>query len=84
MALQLMTIHASKGLEFDCVFLIGTADGILPSGKDDVDMDEERRLLYVAVTRAKHRLYVSYPARSSNSSNENKASRFLLDALSRI
>ena len=83
-ALQLMTIHASKGLEFDCVFLIGTADGILPSGKDDVDMDEERRLLYVAVTRAKHRLYVSYPARSSNSSNENKASRFLLDALSRI
>ena len=82
-AVQFMTIHASKGLEFDNVFLIGAADGILPSSKDDVDLDEERRLLYVAVTRAKKKLYISYPARSANSNNENKASRFLQDAFSR-
>lgn len=82
-AVQVMTIHASKGLEFDNVFLIGVADGILPSSKEDVDLDEERRLLYVAVTRAKKKLYVSYPARSANSQNENKASRFLQDAFSR-
>ena len=75
-----MTIHASKGLEFDNVFLIGAADGILPSSKEDVDLDEERRLLYVAVTRAKRKLYVSYPVRSANNSNENKASRFLREA----
>lgn len=79
-AVQLMTIHASKGLEFDNVFLIGAADGILPSSKEDVDLDEERRLLYVAVTRAKRKLYVSYPVRSANNSNENKASRFLREA----
>lgn len=82
-AVQLMTIHASKGLEFDCVFLIGAADGILPSGKDDVDIDEERRLLYVAVTRAKRKLFVSYPVHSTNSSNDNKVSRFLREAFSR-
>lgn len=81
-AVQFMTIHASKGLEFDNVFLIGAADGILPSSKEDVDLDEERRLLYVAVTRAKKKLYISYPAHSANGNNENKASRFLQDAFS--
>ena len=81
-AVQLMTIHASKGLEFDTVFLIGCADGILPSSKDDVDLDEERRLLYVAITRAKRKLFISYPDRSANNSNENKASRFLQEAFS--
>lgn len=81
-AVQVMTIHASKGLEFPAVFVIGCADGILPSSKEGVDIDEERRLLYVAVTRAKSKLYISYPARSTGSSNENKASRFLLDAFS--
>lgn len=81
-AVQVMTIHASKGLEFPAVFVIGCADGILPSSKEGADIDEERRLLYVAVTRAKQKLYISYPASSTGSSNENKASRFLLDAFS--
>lgn len=82
-AVQVMTIHASKGLEFDTVFLIGAADGVLPSARDDADLEEERRLLYVAVTRAKRKLYISYPMRSINSTDTNKASRFLLDAFSR-
>ena len=79
---QLMTIHASKGLEFDTVFLIGCYDGALPSSRDDADPAEERRLLYVAVTRAKKHLYISYPSHTKNSTDENKASRFLQEAFS--
>lgn len=79
---QLMTIHASKGLEFNTVFLIGCYDGALPSNRDGVDQEEERRLLYVAVTRAKKNLYISYPTHSDNSTDENKASRFLQEAFS--
>ena len=79
---QLMTIHASKGLEFNTVFLLGCYDGALPSNRDGADPGEERRLLYVAVTRAKKKLYISYPAHSENSTDENKASRFLREAFS--
>ena len=82
-AVQVMTIHAAKGLEFDTVFLIGAADGILPSSRDDADLEEERRLLYVAVTRAKRNLYISYPLRSGDDDHENKASRFMQEAYSR-
>ena len=59
------------------VFLTGCYDGALPSNRDGVDQEEERRLLYVAVTRAKKHLYISYPTHSENSTDENKASRFL-------
>tara|TARA_R100001143_G_scaffold63591_1_gene73015 strand:- start:35683 stop:37689 length:2007 start_codon:yes stop_codon:yes gene_type:complete len=63
--LILSTIHSSKGLEWNVVFLIQCLDGIIPSGYaiDDPDqMDEEIRLLYVAVTRAKDSLFLTYPA----------------------
>ena len=62
-AVVLMTVHASKGLEFPVVFLAGMEDGIFPSGQDrdsESEMSEERRLAYVAITRAKEMLYISY------------------------
>ncbi|MDZ4699815.1 MAG: ATP-dependent helicase [Rhodothermales bacterium] len=62
--LILSTIHSAKGLEFDTVFLLHALDGILPSGyalKDVESLDEELRLMYVAVTRAEQRLFISYP-----------------------
>lgn len=61
-AVWMSTIHASKGLEFEHVYLIGWEDGTLPSSRMDVDSgeDEERRLAYVAVTRAKEQLYISF------------------------
>ena len=62
-AVVLMTIHAAKGLEFPVVFLAGMEDGIFPSeqNRDDPnEMSEERRLAYVAITRAKELLYISY------------------------
>ncbi|WP_069131381.1 ATP-dependent helicase [Rhodohalobacter halophilus] len=63
--LILSTIHSAKGLEWKTVFLIQCLDGILPSGyalDDDEQLDEEVRLLYVAVTRAKENLFITYPA----------------------
>ena len=64
--LKLLTLHASKGLEFSVVFVIGCEDGILPlrwPGSDEPDVAEERRLLFVGMTRAKRRLYLSYARR---------------------
>jgi DNA helicase-2/ATP-dependent DNA helicase PcrA len=63
--LVLSTIHSSKGLEWRNVFIIQCLDGILPSGyaiDDPEQMDEEVRLMYVAVTRAKENLFITYPA----------------------
>ncbi|MFO7799713.1 ATP-dependent helicase [Rhodohalobacter sp.] len=63
--LILSTIHSAKGLEWRTVFLIQCLDGILPSGyalDDEDQLDEEVRLLYVAVTRAKENLFITYPA----------------------
>lgn len=60
----LSTIHSAKGLEWHTVFLIDALDGVIPSAYsvgDSAELDEELRLLYVALTRAKERLYVSYP-----------------------
>ncbi len=74
---QLMTIHAAKGKEWSTVFLIGAQDGVLPSAHEGTDIEEERRLLYVAVTRAKERLYISYPRLSEKHSEPNEISRFL-------
>lgn len=59
-AVKLMTVHASKGLEFPSVFVIGMNQNVFPS-KRTVDMEEERRLFYVAITRAKDRLYLTRP-----------------------
>ena len=62
-AIQLMTVHASKGLEFDCVFISGIEEGLFPheNSMSDCDgLEEERRLMYVAITRARKRLYLSH------------------------
>jgi DNA helicase II / ATP-dependent DNA helicase PcrA len=62
-AIQLMTVHSSKGLEFDCVFITGLEEGLFPheNSVSDVDgLEEERRLMYVAITRARKRLYLSF------------------------
>jgi DNA helicase-2/ATP-dependent DNA helicase PcrA len=62
-ALRLTTVHQSKGLEYAAVFLIGLADGMFPLRRaiEAGDVDEERRLFYVAVTRARDELYLCYP-----------------------
>ncbi|HRM00559.1 MAG TPA: 3'-5' exonuclease, partial [Acidovorax sp.] len=62
-AVQLMTVHASKGLEFDGVFIGGLEEGLFPhenSASDRDGLEEERRLMYVAITRARKRLYLSH------------------------
>ncbi|MBS1772909.1 MAG: exodeoxyribonuclease V subunit gamma [Bacteroidetes bacterium] len=60
---KLMTIHAAKGLEFPCVFSVGLEENLFPNSMslyDREDLEEERRLFYVAITRAKQRLWVTY------------------------
>lgn len=66
--IKLMTIHASKGLEFTAVFIPSLADGILPGKNTDAisDLEEERRILYVAMTRAKEYLCLSWPQKLHN------------------
>ncbi|MBB3119134.1 UvrD-helicase domain-containing protein [Pseudoduganella violacea] len=62
-ALQLMTVHSAKGLEFDNVFITGLEEGLFPhesSSKEDGGVEEERRLMYVAITRARQRLYMCF------------------------
>jgi DNA helicase-2/ATP-dependent DNA helicase PcrA len=62
-AIQLMTVHSSKGLEFDCVFITGIEEGLFPhenSLSSQDGLEEERRLMYVAITRARQRLYLSH------------------------
>ena len=62
-ALQMMTVHSAKGLEFDAVFLTGLEEGLFPHEQSVTERDgleEERRLAYVAITRARHRLYLSH------------------------
>ena len=62
-AIQLMTVHSSKGLEFYCVFITGMEEGLFPhenSMSDRDGLEEERRLMYVAITRARKRLYLSH------------------------
>jgi len=62
-ALQMMTVHSAKGLEFDVVFMTGLEEGLFPheqSVTEPEGLEEERRLAYVAITRARHRLYLSH------------------------
>jgi DNA helicase-2/ATP-dependent DNA helicase PcrA len=62
-AIQLMTVHSAKGLEFDAVFITGLEEGLFPhenSMSDHDGLEEERRLMYVAITRARRRLYLSF------------------------
>ncbi len=62
-AIQLMTVHSAKGLEFDCVFITGLEEGLFPhenAMSDYEGLEEERRLMYVAITRARKRLYLSH------------------------
>jgi len=65
--IRLTTVHQAKGLEYGIVFLIGLADGMFPLRRalENGDLEEERRLFYVAVTRAKDELYLCYPRMSS-------------------
>ncbi len=69
---KLMTLHSSKGLEFNTVFIVGAADrGIPLPPKDGVDnTEEERRLMYVGMTRARKRLFISYPEMMAGQGNE--------------
>ncbi len=78
---HLLTLHAAKGLEFPVVFIIGCEEGIIPHrfGSEEADVDEERRLLYVGMTRAQQRLYLSHAGTRLlfNQRRKQTASRFL-------
>ena len=82
---KLMTIHSSKGLEFDYVFIAGMEDGLFPScsfESSEEEIEEERRLCYVAVTRAKKELYISYASERMTWGQMNynrKPSRFIYE-----
>jgi len=81
-AVKLMTIHAAKGLEFACVFVAGVEENIFPNSMSvntREELEEERRLFYVAVTRAKQRLWLSYANSRYRFGNlvQNDPSRFL-------
>lgn len=78
----LMTMHGAKGLEFENVFLVGAEENIFPSYRSQLDsseIEEERRLAYVAITRAKKRLYISHAKQRLlfGSTQRNKVSRFV-------
>ena len=80
-----MTIHSSKGLEFDYVFLAGMEDGLFPSISFDApeeELEEERRLCYVAITRAKKELFISYSSSRKiwgKDDNLRRPSRFIYE-----
>ena len=82
----LMTLHSAKGTEFDAVFLVGLEEGLLPHSRSldaDADIEEERRLCYVGMTRAKTDLYLLRALRrrswAAGESDETEPSRFLLE-----
>ncbi len=82
-AVQLLTIHAAKGLEWPVVFVMGLEEGTLPHERsigDAAGLEEERRLCYVAITRAAHQVYLSR-AESRNKGKLLKPSRFLDDVI---
>ena len=81
-AVKLMTIHAAKGMEFPVVFLCGLSEGIFPGKRADTreKLEEERRLAYVAFTRAKDRLFLSDAAGNNYDGSVRCPSRFLFNA----
>jgi DNA helicase-2/ATP-dependent DNA helicase PcrA len=81
-AVTMMTLHTAKGLEFPVVFMVGLEEGIFPHGRamlDEEEMEEERRLCYVGMTRAKERLFISraYHRMLWGQSQFNNESRFM-------
>jgi len=81
-AVKLMTIHSAKGLEFPVVFLCGLSEGIFPGKRANTreKLEEERRLAYVAFTRAKDRLFLSDAAGTNYDGSFRYPSRFLFNA----
>lgn len=83
-AVSLMTLHAAKGLEFKYVFIVGMEEGLFPHAKtllEPLEIEEERRLCYVGITRAMEKLYLTYTEQRLyfGQRNSNEVSRFLLD-----
>jgi DNA helicase-2/ATP-dependent DNA helicase PcrA len=83
-AVTLMTLHIAKGLEFPIVFIVGMEEGIFPHSRslmDSAQMEEERRLAYVGITRAKEKLYLSYASTRIffGERSSNPPSRFIMD-----
>jgi DNA helicase-2/ATP-dependent DNA helicase PcrA len=83
-AVTLMTMHAAKGLEFPIVFMIGMEEGLFPHSRslmDKNELEEERRLCYVGITRAKHRLFLSFARHRLffGQRTSNIVSRFILE-----
>lgn len=83
-SVTLMTMHAAKGLEFPVVFLVGMEEGLFPSSRamdDEADLEEERRLMYVGMTRAMRKLFLTYAGSrySFGSRTYNMPSRFLIE-----
>lgn len=78
--LNLSTVHSAKGLEFDVVFVLNATEGVFPSNKN-TDTEEERRLFYVAITRARKELYLTRPSLAQSRSGPfyTKLSRFLTE-----
>lgn len=81
-AITMMTIHAAKGLEFDCVFVAGMEESLFPHGNSSQDsqgLEEERRLAYVAITRARKKLYLTnaFTRQIFGQSSANPSSRFI-------
>lgn len=81
-AITLMTLHAAKGLEFDTVFLVGMEEGLFPHSRtlmNPDEMEEERRLAYVGITRARKKLYITYARRRLyfGMRSNNPVSRFV-------
>lgn len=82
-SVTLMTLHAAKGLEFPVVFIVGMEEGLFPSIRDDneAEIEEERRLAYVGMTRAREKLYLSFASSrySMGQKSYNMPSRFLTE-----
>jgi DNA helicase-2/ATP-dependent DNA helicase PcrA len=78
-AVTLATLHSAKGLEWDTVFLVGLSDGFVPItyAKTEEAIEEERRLLYVGITRARRRLRLSWAWGGSGRGPARRESRFL-------